>query len=106
MVTTIAWRNIWRNRVRSFVVSAAIAVGLWAGMFASAFVQGMMDQRIDKIIRLEITHFQVHQPGFRDEFLPEFTIQESEEVIRNIQADKSVSGVSARVISMLMISSA
>ena len=55
MIAKIAWRNVWRNKIRSSVVIIAIAIGLWAGIFSSAFVVGMMNQKIDSVIKLEMS---------------------------------------------------
>ena len=65
MIFSIAWRNVWRNKVRSLVIMAAIALGLTAGIFATAFMVGMMHQRIDKAIKTEISHVQIHHPDFK-----------------------------------------
>ena len=106
MIIKVAWRNIWRNKVRSAVVITAIAIGLWAGVFASAFVVGMMEQKIDSVIRLEMSHFQVHHPNFRDEFQPKLTIANSQQVLDELKAETSVTGISGRVIAMPMLGSA
>ena len=105
MILKISWRNIWRSKVRSIVVIIAIALGLWAGIFASAFVVGMMEQKIDSVIRVEMSHMQLHHPDFRDEMLPEFTIADRVGVEESLLASDSVSGISTRVISMLMMNS-
>ena len=106
MISKIAWKNIWRNKVRSAVVITAIAIGLWAGVFASAFVVGMMNQKVDSVIRLELSHFQVHHPSFRDEMLPKFTIPNSTEIIQKLDQDEAVKNISPRVVAMPMINSA
>lgn len=87
------------------MVIIAIALGLWAGIFASAFVVGMMEQKIDSVIRMEMSHIQVHHPDFREENQPEFTIDNAEEIISQLNSSDSVTATSSRVISMLMINS-
>ncbi len=68
MLLKIAWNNVWRHKIRSFVVITAIALGLIAGIFASAFVNGMMVQKVDSVVKIEMSHFQLHQPfWFRQE---------------------------------------
>ena len=106
MIGKIAWKNIWRNKVRSAVVIIAIAIGLWAGMFASAFVVGMMNQKIDSVINLELSHFQVHHPSFQDEMLPKFVIPNSEEIIQKMNNNEAIKNTSPRVVAMPMINSA
>ena len=65
MIFSVAWRNIWRNKVRSLVVIFAVAIGLYAGVWSAAFMKGMMNQRIDKVIKTELSNMQVHNPEFR-----------------------------------------
>lgn len=106
MLLKIAWRNIWRNTTRSVVVIIAIALGLWAGVFASAFVQGMMKQKVETVIKMEMSDFQFHRPGFTDEFLAKLYIENSEQIELDVQKEKAVIGTSGRLISMGMIGSA
>ena len=89
MILKIAWRNIWRNRTRSVVVITAIAIGLWAGVFSSAFVVGMMNQKVESVMQLELSHFHVHHPDFGEEMLPKFTIPQKDKwtLIFNTEED-------------------
>lgn len=105
MVFRLAWKNIWRNRTRSLIVIIATALGLWAGVFASAFVKGMMDQKINSVIEMELSHFQFHHPEFKNEFLPEFSIENELDILKQLDQESSVIGISSRVISMSMIAS-
>jgi ABC-type lipoprotein release transport system permease subunit len=105
MIVKIAWRNIWRNKVRSAVVIIAVALGLWAGIFASAFVRGMMEQKIDSVIKLEMSHFQIHHPAFRDELHVSDTIANRENILSELKSKDSIVGVSERVIGMFMMTS-
>ena len=106
MLLKIAWRNIWRNTTRSVVVIIAIALGLWAGVFASAFVQGLMKQKIESVISMEMSDFQFHEPGFRDEFLAKLYMANGEAIRSEVAAEESVLGSTGRLISMGMMGSA
>lgn len=106
MLFKIAWKNIWRSKVRSFVVITAIALGLVAGVFASAFVNGMMKQRVDSVIKTEMSHFQIHNPQYRDEMLASQFIENGEDIVKDIQSDERVVVTSGRVLSNTMIASA
>lgn len=64
MIWIIAWKNVWRNRLRSLVVVMAIAFGLLGGVFSSAVMKGTSDQRIREAVSREISHIQVHHPGY------------------------------------------
>lgn len=103
MLIKVAWRNIWRSKVRSFVVIGAIAIGLFAGVFASAFVQGMMKQKIESVIKLEMSDFQIHQPGFTDEYLAKLYVEDAQAKQAEIEAHEHVLGSSSRIISMGMM---
>jgi putative ABC transport system permease protein len=105
MLVKIAWRNIWRNKVRSFVVIIALALGLLAGTFTSGFYEGMMNQRIDSVIKSEMSHFQFHDTNFRDELLVKYYMKEGLDIQENLKSDPSVVGSTGRVISTAMMQS-
>ncbi len=106
MLLKIAWRNIWRNKIRSLVVIIALALGLWAGTFTSGFYQGMMKQKIDDVIRSEMSHVQVHDTNFRDELLSKHFILGASTMQKKIEENPHVIASSARVISTAMMASA
>jgi len=106
MLIKIAWRNIWRAKVRSFVVITAIALGLWAGVFASAFVEGMFKSKVDSVVEKEISHFQFHRQGFRDEPTASSYMAQGDEILAELSTDDSVEAYSGRLISMGMLGSA
>lgn len=103
MLVKIAWKNVWRNRTRSLVVIIAVALGLMAGVFASAFFQGMMKKKIENIIKLEMSDFQIHQPKFRDELLPTLFFENELEIQKEINAESEVLSSSGRIISNAMV---
>ena len=105
MITKIAWRNIWRNPTRSWVIIIAVALGLWAGIFASAFVLGMTEQKIQSVIELEMSHFQIHHPEFREEFQPKDTIAGMDGIREKLVNDNDVVAYSERVSGMFMMAS-
>ncbi len=105
-ILKISWRNIWRHKARSFVLIAAIALGLWAGVFASAFVMGMMKQKIDDVIKTELSHFQIHAPHFMDDLRPKYFIADAEAIQKTIENDERVQGVSGRIVTMVMMGTA
>lgn len=106
MVVKIAWRNIWRNKVRSLVVIIAIALGMWAGTFTSGFYEGMMNQKIDDVIASEMSHFQVHDTNFREEFLVKYYMPKALSIKEEISKNKHVIASTGRVIASVMMQSA
>jgi len=106
MIFSISWRNVWRNKVRSAVIITAIALGICAGVFSSAFYKGMANQRIEKVIKTELSHIQVHDPKYRQanditKFIPDAT-----SLAATIGRDEFVEGVSNRITIFSMIASA
>ena len=104
-ILKIAWRNIWRNSVRSSIVILSIALGLLAGLFASALVKGLMKQKINTVIEKEISHIQVHDTSFREDFELKYTIENAEKIETDFSENKEVLASSSRAISMVMIAS-
>ena len=66
MISSFAWRNLWRNKLRSGVIITAVTLGIFAGIFMIAFMNGMINDRLQSIIGLEMSHIQIHKPGFLD----------------------------------------
>ena len=67
MLFIIAWRNLWRNRTRSLIIATSVALGMWAGTFIMAIYFGMGEARLRIAIDHEVSHIQVHHPGFADD---------------------------------------
>ncbi|MCB0429899.1 MAG: ABC transporter permease [Flavobacteriales bacterium] len=105
MIIRISWLNVWRQRVRSLVVITAISLGLWAGLFISAFVRGMMEQKIQNVIDLELADVQAHKPGFRDEYLSDMTLPDAAQISAKLRDDKRVRAVTERVLVNAMVAS-
>ncbi|MDX2135707.1 MAG: FtsX-like permease family protein [Saprospiraceae bacterium] len=67
MLLLIAWRNLWRHRARSLAIIFSVVLGIWAGAFLVALYYGMGRDRMRIAIREEVSHVQVHHPGFADD---------------------------------------
>ncbi|GIV34400.1 MAG: ABC transporter permease [Chitinophagales bacterium] len=105
ILVKIAWRNIWRSRLRSGAVVTAVALGLWAGIFVSAFMYGISHQRLNTILRTQLSHIQLHWPGFADNMEPDLLIHDPDSIIAFISQKPAVSGVSGRLITTGMVTS-
>ncbi len=64
----IAWRNVWRNRLRSGVVILSVVLGLWSGLFVMAMTLGLNEQRMQSAITTYLSHLQIHNPGFLENY--------------------------------------
>ena len=106
MLFSISWRNVWRNKLRSVVMLTAIALGITAGIFMTAFYKGMADQRIAKAIRTEISHIQIHDPGFRQNNDINLYIPDAGKITKQIGEMNGIKGVSSRLVISSMVASA
>ncbi len=105
MILKIAWRNIWRNSMRSIVVIASVSLGLLAAIFVTSFYKGVTVQKVNDVIKLEMSHLQIHIPGFRDDYLPADYLNNAQEIKRQIQNKYNVKAIALRSIAMGMLSS-
>jgi len=105
MILKIAWRNIWRNKLRSLVVMISIALGLWAGIFGTSLANGLNKQRVDSVVENQLSHFQIHNPSFKENFDVAATIENPNAVIEKLQSRSDVKAVSSRTIVNGMVSS-
>ena len=106
MLISISWRNVWRNKLRSIIIITAVAIGLTAGIFMTSFYRGMANQRIEKAIRTDIAHIQIHNNKFRDNNEINMYIPEAVRMAKRINSLDSVKGASARILSYSVIASA
>jgi len=106
MLLSISWRNVWRNKLRSLVMVIAITLGLCAGIFSTGFYLGMADQRIDKAIKTELSHIQVHQNNFRQAHDITKFIPKGDSLVREFNDMPLVAGASPRIVIFSMIASA
>lgn len=106
MIFSISWRNIWRNKVRSLVIIFSIALGIFAGVAAAAFMQGLTEQRIQKVIKTELSYLQIHKEGYRQNSEFNFFMQDADKLAAEILEVPHVTGVSKRIIIQSMIASA
>ncbi len=106
MLWSLSWKNIWRNKLRSFTVLTAVGLGVFAGVFLIAFMNGMMDSRIQAVIRTEISSIQIHRRGFLDNNDFSLRISNADSIVKRIQLEKEVAGVSKRLVISSMVASA
>ncbi len=106
MILSISWRNIWRNKVRSLVIIFSIALGIFAGVFSAAFFKGMAEQRIQKVIKTEMSYIQVHQPEYRQNSEFSNFMPDGSKLTDEIRQLPNVTGVSQRILIQSMAASA
>lgn len=106
MLFSISWRNIWRNKVRSLVIIFSVTLGIFAGVISAAFFNGMATQRINKVIKTELSYMQVHEPQFEQTSDFKFYIPDATSLTDKIAKAEHVTGVSRRMSVQSMAASA
>ncbi len=106
MIWKTAWKNVWRSRVRSIVVVSSIAVGIFAGVFSVAVMTGAINQRVDAALNEELSHIQITVKEFRTNYDPELIIDNSDNIISEIQKTEGVESLCSRVIISGMVNTA
>ncbi|UJH66731.1 ABC transporter permease [Allomuricauda sp. SCSIO 65647] len=102
----IAWRNVWRNKLRSSIVIASIVLGIWSGLFIMAMAAGLNEQRLKSSIDSYLSHIQVHNPGFLENFDKKDTIVDSRSILNEIDTMRHVKAYSKRLVLQGMASTA
>jgi len=88
------------------VIIFSIALGIFAGVTSTAFMKGLAEQRIQKVIKTELSYIQVHKEGFRQNSDFKSYIPNALELTSRIAEIPHVTGVSERIIVQAMIASA
>ncbi len=105
MILSIAWKNIWRSKLRSLVVILAIGFGLLAGLFSVGLMNGMIMQRLDAGINIEVASLQLHNSAYLENSEPQYTITDADEIIRSIYQNQEVAAITKRYKMECMLSS-
>lgn len=106
MIFSIAWRNVWRNKLRSLVVILAVTLGLFGILFMIAISNGMVEQKIDASISNEISHIQIHNPGFMQDQSLAFSLDSTNQIEAEISTIPGVKTVCSRIKAQAMASTA
>lgn len=105
MLFQIAWRNLWRNRFRSLLIALSVAIGMWAGAFIMAIYFGMGNGRLRIAIDREVSHIQVHHPGFSEDQEPKFHF-DTDSVGQVLREQPTVKSFALRSITSGMLATA
>ena len=105
MIFSIAWKNIWRSKLRSMVVILAIAFGLLAGVFTVGLMNGMVTQRLDAAINIEVGSLQLHNSKYLENNEPQYTMSNADEIMDTITKNPEVAAVTKRYKMECMLSS-
>ena len=92
----IAWRNCWRNALRTSIVITAIIMGIWSSVFLMGFANGFVQQRVDKMVHLEIGDLQIHSESYDTDSDIINTIKNPKETLAILDASKGVQSYAPR----------
>ena len=106
MIWSVSWRNVWRSKTRSLVIITAITLGVFAGVYTIAFMYGWVNQRVDNVIKTEVSHIQIHQPKYLETNEIHDYITDINSIKKDIENRPNVEAVSTRLIATCMVSSA
>jgi len=88
------------------VVMLAAALGIFGTLFMIALSNGMVEQKIADSVHNEISHIQIHNPDFLQDNTLQHVMQEAPEISNVAQGIPGVKGVSSRIKTMAMASTA
>jgi len=105
MFIKLAWRNLLRNKRRSFIAGSAIGIGLAALILVDALLIGMEKNMIDSATATFLGQGRIEREGFQDTQQADLTINNLEQVLKDLEGEQSLEYYSPRVLSFGMISS-
>jgi putative ABC transport system permease protein len=88
------------------VVMLAAALGIFGTLFMIALSNGVVEQKIADSIHNETTHIQIHKPEFLQDNVLQHAMQDASEISNVAQAIPGIKGVSSRIKTMAMASTA
>lgn len=101
----LAWRNVFRNKRRTIIASIAIGVGLASLLFTVALTEGMKINMIHSSTSSFLGEAEIHGEGFRETQDVDTTINNLDQVIKELQQDPVVDKFTLRTLSTGMITS-
>ena len=94
----IAWRNCWRNTLRSGIVIGAIILGMWSSLFILGMMGGFLNQRVDKMVNLQLGDIQIHAPTFDSDQDISNQVIDKVQVLERLDKEQSIASYSPRAV--------
>lgn len=101
----LAWRNVLRNKRRTIIASIAIGVGLASLLFTAALMEGMKINMIHSSTSSFLGEAEIHGDNFRENQDVDKTVNNLDQVIKELQQDPVVDKFTLRTLSIGMITS-
>ena len=100
----ISWRNVWRSKLRSIVVITSVVFGILGGIIMIAMSYGLNEERMNNAIESYLSHIQIHNKSFLEDYNIKDTINNFPEIESAINNDDRVVSFSKRIILNGMLS--
>jgi len=107
VLLTLAFRNIFRHFTRTFLTFLAIALGLMFMIILDSMLAGLDQESFDKVINYETGHIKIFDRGYREDeenFPLDKSIEKPEAIIKTLEKDPNVAGVTSRINFRIMLS--
>ncbi|MBL7738657.1 MAG: ABC transporter permease [Chitinophagaceae bacterium] len=102
----LAWKNIWRNRSRTLITMAAIFFAVILSVLTSSLQDGVFDNLVKNMVSFYSGYMQVHKKGYWNEQILDNSFEASPRAEQQILANKNITGISPRLESFALASSA
>jgi ABC-type lipoprotein release transport system permease subunit len=102
----LAWKNMWRNRSRTIITMAAIFFAVILSVLTSSLRDGIFDNLVKNVVSFYTGYIQVHKQGYQDEQILDNSFNANAQTEQTIFKDKNVSGITPRLESFALASSA
>ncbi|MGB4849477.1 MAG: FtsX-like permease family protein [Saprospiraceae bacterium] len=103
---TLAWKNLWRNRSRTLITMASIFFAVILSVIASSLKDGIFDNLVKNVVSFYSGYVQIHKKGYWDEQILDNSFKSSIATTQKILEDKNVTGITSRLESFALASSA
>lgn len=97
---------MWRNRNRTVITMASIFFAVILSVIASSLKDGIFNNLVKNVVSFYTGYVQVHKEGYWDEQILDNSFESSPAAEQAILQDKNVSGVTPRLESFALVSSA
>jgi len=101
----LAWRNIFRNKRRTIIAGTAIGIGLAALIVQAALMKGMINHMMISSTSSFMGEAQIHHRDFREAQEVEKTVNDLDQVVKELKEDPLVEAFTLRTLSMGMVTS-
>ena len=93
----LAWRNIWRNRRRTLITLFIIMIAVTLAIVMRAQQEGSYKQMIKNTAGTFVGHIQIHQKGYWEEQNLDNSLEENDEIMKEIKTMKGVKKIIPRL---------